>query len=123
MRIDTANDESSESRSLILQGRQGEDVKLTVRTRRVNLGTKFMMLTSSLVLITALVIGLFVIKDEQRDNYELLLHHGRSLMIMIAQNTASAIHTGKDKRCAVVSCSHIFPLRFYFKRRRAGVDL
>ncbi len=64
----------------------------TERTRRLNLGTKFIILTSCLVLITALVIGLFVIRAEQRDHYELLLDHGRSLVIMIAQNTASAIH-------------------------------
>ncbi len=62
------------------------------RTGRLNLGTKFIILSSCLVLITALVIGLFVIKDEQRDHYELLLNHGRSLVIMIAQNTASALH-------------------------------
>jgi PAS domain S-box-containing protein len=71
---------------------RGELVSLkTRRTGRLNLGTKFIVLTSCLVLITALVIGLYVIRDEQRDHYELLLNHGRSLVIMIAQNTASAI--------------------------------
>ncbi|OGW36607.1 MAG: hypothetical protein A2010_03285 [Nitrospirae bacterium GWD2_57_9] len=61
--------------------------------RRLNLGTKFILLTSSLVLITALVIGIYVIKDEQQHSYDLLLDHGRSLAIMIAQNSEQGIET------------------------------
>jgi PAS domain S-box-containing protein len=61
-------------------------------TGRLNLGTKFIILTSSLVLMTAFVIGIYVIKDEERNNYELLLDHGRSLAIMIAQNSEGAIY-------------------------------
>ena len=58
---------------------------------RLNLGTKFILLSSALVLATALVIGIYVIKSEQRDNYEILLDHGRSLAVMIAQNVQGAI--------------------------------
>ncbi len=61
--------------------------------RRLNLGTKFILQTSSLVLITVLVIGIYVIRDQERHNYELLLDHGRSLVRMIAQNSGLGIFT------------------------------
>lgn len=64
---------------------------LTSPQHRFTLGAKFILLTCSLVLVTAFVIGLYVIKNEQRDNYELLLDHGRTLAVMIAQNSGTAI--------------------------------
>ena len=65
--------------------------------RRLRLGTKFILLTSALILITAFIIGLFVLHDEREDNYQLLLDHGRSLAIMIAQNSEYGIFT-EDKK-------------------------
>ncbi len=59
--------------------------------QRLNLGTKFILLSSILVLTTALLIGIYVIKGEQQDRYEILLEHGRSLAVMIAQNVQGAI--------------------------------
>ena len=64
--------------------------------RRLNLGTKLIVLTSALVLTTAFVIGVYAIRDEQKNDYELLLDHGRSLALMIAQNSAQGIST-EDK--------------------------
>ncbi len=64
----------------------------TAGKRRLNLGTKLILLTSSLVLITALVIGLYVIKNEENHSYELLLDHGRSLSVMIAENSKHGIY-------------------------------
>ncbi len=87
----TNNDDAQQSMEIPLES-EDRHAPFAPSTRRLGLGTKFIVLTSSLVLITALVIGWFVVKDEQRDNYELLLDHGRSLVIMIAQNTASAIY-------------------------------
>ncbi len=61
--------------------------------RRLNLGTKFILQTCSLVLITVLVIGIYVIRDQEQHNYELLLDHGRSLIRMVAQNSELGIYT------------------------------
>jgi PAS domain S-box-containing protein len=62
-----------------------------VPAKRLNLGTKFILLSSTLVLATALVIGVYVIRNDQRANYEFLLEHGRTLSVMIAQNVNAAI--------------------------------
>jgi PAS domain S-box-containing protein len=72
-------------------------MRLPAGSRRLNLGTKFILLTSSLVLITAFVIGLYVIQDEQQKNYDLLVDHGRSFAVMIAQNSEYGIYS-EDKK-------------------------
>ena len=66
---------------------------LISENRRFNLSTKFILLTSALVLVTATVISLYVIRNAREDNYELLLDHGRSLAIMIAQHSQQGIRT------------------------------
>lgn len=53
---------------------------------RLSLGAKFILLSSSLILITVFVIGLFSILKQEQDNYELLLDHGRSVALMIADS-------------------------------------
>lgn len=64
---------------------------LLSENRRCNLSTKFIFLTSALVLITATVISSYVIRNAREDNFELLLDHGRSLAIMIAQHSHQGI--------------------------------
>ena len=76
-----------------------------IPANRLNLGTKFILLSSALVLATALVIGVYVIRSEQRDNYEFLLDHGRTLAVMIAQNVHAAI-----EREDIASIRHILDL-------------
>ena len=60
---------------------------------RVSIISKFNILTTSLVLITALGIASFVIYQDMIDNYEQLLQHGAAVASMVAQNSEYAIYT------------------------------
>jgi len=60
--------------------------------RRMSLGTKFILLTSSVILITSFIIGLFVLMKAKRDNYQLLVDHGSSLAAMIAEYSEYRIY-------------------------------
>ena len=64
--------------------------------RRITLATKFILLTSALIVSTSLIIASFVIRNEIRRTYQDLLNHGRSLAIMIAHNCEYGIYT-EDK--------------------------
>lgn len=65
--------------------------------RRINLATKFIFLTSVLIVGTSFTIAFFVIRNEIQRTYQDLLNHGRSLSIMIAHNSEYGIYT-EDKR-------------------------
>jgi len=65
--------------------------------RRVGLAAKFIMLSSSLVIVTSLTFGWFVLRDESAAEHDALLRHGRSAATMIAQNSEYGIYT-EDKR-------------------------
>lgn len=56
--------------------------------RRLSLATKFNALAISLILLTALGITLFVIRQEKSSTYQMLVNHGRSLVAMTAHNAA-----------------------------------
>ena len=64
--------------------------------RRINLATKFIFLTSALIVGTSFIIAFFVIRNEIRRTYQDLLNHGRSLAIMIARNSEYGIYA-EDK--------------------------
>lgn len=64
--------------------------------RRINLATKFILLTSALIVSTSFIIASFVIRNEIRRTYQDLLNHGRSLATMIAHNSEYGIYA-EDK--------------------------
>ena len=63
------------------------------RRKHLGLIPKFNILTTALILITALGIGSFVIYQDVTDNYEQLLRHGSSVAAMVAQNSEYALYT------------------------------
>ena len=65
--------------------------------RRSGLAAKFILLSSSLVIVTSLTFGWFVLRDESTSERDALLRHGRSAASMIAQNSEYGIYT-EDKR-------------------------
>ena len=62
-------------------------------TTRIGLITKFNLLTITLILLTAMTIAIVQIQREERASYETLLHRGRIMAAMIAQNSEYAIYT------------------------------
>ncbi|MBZ0157662.1 MAG: EAL domain-containing protein [Alphaproteobacteria bacterium] len=72
-------------------------MKKPLANRRVSLSTKFILLTSVLVLSTSSIITLFVIRNEFNRTYRDMLNHGRSLAAMMAQNSEYGIYA-EDKR-------------------------
>jgi diguanylate cyclase (GGDEF)-like protein/PAS domain S-box-containing protein len=67
------------------------------RSRRINLATKFIFLTSALIVSTAAIIAFFVVRNEIQRTYQDLLNHGRSLAVIIAHNSEYGIYA-EDKR-------------------------
>jgi len=61
--------------------------------RRILLGTKFKILTITLILVTAGSIAFFVIREEKADSYKELINHGKSFAFIIAQNCEYGIYT------------------------------
>jgi two-component system sensor histidine kinase/response regulator len=60
---------------------------------RLSLATKFNVLTIALVLVTALGIALFVVRQERINTSRALVNHGRSVAAMVAQNSEYGIYT------------------------------
>lgn len=64
--------------------------------RRMNIGTKFKLLTISLIFGTSASIALFVIQQERINSYKELINHGKYIASMVAQNSEYSIYT-EDK--------------------------
>jgi signal transduction histidine kinase/CheY-like chemotaxis protein len=60
---------------------------------RLSLATKFNVLAIASVLVTALGIALFVVRQERLNTSRALLNHGRSVAAMVAQNSEYGIYT------------------------------
>ena len=60
---------------------------------RLSLATKFNLLAIALVLVTALGIALFVVRQERINTSRALVNHGRSVAAMVAQNSEYGIYT------------------------------
>lgn len=80
---------------MYLRGQEGMLFKWF--NRRVGLAAKFILLSSSLVIVTSLTFGWFVLRDESASERDALLRHGRSAAAMIAQNSEYGIYT-EDQR-------------------------
>ena len=63
---------------------------------RRSLATKFNLLAIALVLVTALGIALFVIRQERINTSRALVNHGRSVAAMVAQNSEYGIYTENE---------------------------
>jgi signal transduction histidine kinase/CheY-like chemotaxis protein/HPt (histidine-containing phosphotransfer) domain-containing protein len=63
---------------------------------RLSLATKFNMLALALVLVTALGIALFVVRQERINTSRALVNHGRSVAAMVAQNSEYGIYTENE---------------------------
>jgi two-component system, sensor histidine kinase and response regulator len=63
---------------------------------RLGLVGKFNILTITLILITSLGIGFFVIRQERKTSYEELLRHGVTIAAMLSQNSEYAIYTENE---------------------------
>ncbi len=63
---------------------------------RLSLATKFNVLTIALVLVTALGIALFVVRQERINTSRALVNHGRSVAAMVAQNSEYGIYTENE---------------------------
>jgi two-component system, sensor histidine kinase and response regulator len=64
---------------------------------RLGLVGKFNILAISLILITSLGIGFFVIRQERKTSYEELLRHGVTIAAMLSQNSEYAIYTENEE--------------------------
>jgi hypothetical protein len=67
-----------------------------VTTIRRSLATKFNLLAIALVLVTALGIALFVVRQEHINTSHALVNHGRSVVAMVAQNSEYGIYTENE---------------------------
>jgi signal transduction histidine kinase/CheY-like chemotaxis protein/HPt (histidine-containing phosphotransfer) domain-containing protein len=63
---------------------------------RLSLATKFNLLAIALVLVTALGIALFVVRQERINTSRALVNHGRSVAAMVAQNSEYGIYTENE---------------------------
>src|SRR5262245_46320226 len=63
---------------------------------RLSLATKFNVLAIALVLVTALGIALFVVRQERINTSRALVNHGRSVAAMVAQNSEYGIYTENE---------------------------
>lgn len=63
---------------------------------RRSLATKFNLLAIALVLVTALGIALFVVRQERINTSRALVNHGRSIAAMVAQNSEYGIYTENE---------------------------
>ncbi len=71
---------------------------------RSGLTTKFNLLTISLVLLTAVGIGAFVVHRETTSSHDELIHRGLTTASMVAQNSEYAVYTeNKDALHRIVS--------------------
>jgi PAS domain S-box-containing protein len=61
--------------------------------RRLNLATKFILLSSLLIIATSIAFGWFVLRGAKSSEYESLLRHGRSAASMLAQNSEYGVYT------------------------------
>ncbi len=59
----------------------------------IDLSTKFNLLSIVLILLTALGIAAFVIRHERAVTYEQLVHHGKGVAVMVAQNSEYGLYT------------------------------
>jgi signal transduction histidine kinase/HAMP domain-containing protein len=61
--------------------------------QRLTLAGKFILLTAALILSTAVLLLLFIVRHEQRYAYGELLNHGLSVAAMMAQNCEYGVYT------------------------------
>lgn len=64
--------------------------------KRLNLSTKFNLLTIGLILFTSVGISIFLIRSQISHSYRNLLNHGLSIAAMVSQNSEYGIYT-EDK--------------------------
>lgn len=63
------------------------------KRRPYGLVSKFNMLTSGSIVITALVISVFMIRNEVKSKHQDLVHHGEAIASIIAYNSEYAVYT------------------------------
>ncbi len=64
---------------------------------RITLATKFNLLTIVIILVTSVLLSVFYLVDEMKDNHQKLLNDGRSAAAMAALNSEYGIYT-RDKK-------------------------
>lgn len=68
-------------------------MRSTPLKRRMSVSGKFILLSSSLIIIFSVIIALFFIRNEIRYSYQKLLNHGRTVAAMVSQSSEFGIYT------------------------------